>query len=233
MPLSVDRATRVSIDRHLTMSIDAHQQRSGAYELDQVSRDLRSRPTLIKMWHVHSGTSTVACPQKIKMDVESSEAWPLGHNTHTTTLYACHGIPAEVEYNIGTRLWPASERQNAKSEQNLRMNLRVPTWPQGSQHDPRKKIEPLCSLRRVGVITSLRTSGFPCDPGSKYKHQDPDTISGSMGKPQVLTRPQDPITTSGSNHDLKNLRVPSTVSDLNENLRVPLRPLGPRYDLTI
>ncbi|KAF2577054.1 hypothetical protein F2Q68_00005172 [Brassica cretica] len=69
--------------------------------------------------------------------------------------------------------------------------------------------------------------------GSKYKHQDPDTISGSIGKPQVLTRPQDPITTSGSNHDLKNLRVPSTVSDLNENLRVPLRPLGPRYDLTI
>ena len=45
-------------------------------------------------------------------------------------------------------------------------------------YDFRKRIEPLCSLGRIGIITSLRTSGFPCNLrvqiqtyGSRYNLQ--------------------------------------------------------------
>ncbi|KAF2583546.1 hypothetical protein F2Q68_00004980 [Brassica cretica] len=87
--------------------------------------------------------------------------------------------------------------------------------PQGSKYDHRKKIEPLCNLRRIGIITSLRTSGFPCDlkvhiqtPGSRYDLRIYGKTLGSH-------------TTSRPNHDLKNLRVPSTVSGSNEESMGP------------
>ncbi|KAF3572827.1 hypothetical protein F2Q69_00058841 [Brassica cretica] len=56
-----------------------------------------------------------------------------------------------------------------------------------------QQIAPYC-------LISSSNSGNNLPPGfhatSESKHQDPDTISGSKGKPCILTRPQGPITIS-------------------------------------
>ena len=65
-----------------------------------------------------------------------------------------------------------------------------------------KKAEPMCSLGRIGVITSLKNLRiFSCDLRVQI-HQGPDTIFGSMYS----------CTASGSNHNHRNIRVPTTIS---------------------
>ena len=61
----------------------------------------------------------------------------------------------------------------------------------------------MCSLGGIGVITSLRTSGFPRDLKVQI-YQGPHTISGSKGIPHILTRPHGPIS--------KTARIQTTIS---------------------
>ena len=61
----------------------------------------------------------------------------------------------------------------------------------------------MCSLGGIGVITSLRTSGFPRDLKVQI-YQGPDMISRSKGIPHILTRPHGPIS--------KTARIQTTIS---------------------
>ncbi|KAF2589188.1 hypothetical protein F2Q70_00038514 [Brassica cretica] len=90
----------------------------------------------------------------------------------------------------------------------------------------------MCSLGRIGVITSLRTSGFPCDLRVQIQ-QGPDRISGSKGTPRTHTRPQGPISkTSGFQLDPQ---IYHRISGFLHRLRAPVMipgsiegPLGPK-----
>ncbi|KAF2613227.1 hypothetical protein F2Q70_00011446 [Brassica cretica] len=121
-------------------------------------------------------------------DVESSEAWHLGHNTHTSTL--------------DSGQLPSSRMRNPNR------------------------------LRRIGVITSLRTSGFPGDL------RGPITISRTSGfqlrSPDLSKNLRVPITPLGSSYDLMIQRRTSgfplnsgNTSGFPDDLRDPGRPPGP------
>ncbi|KAF3536615.1 hypothetical protein F2Q69_00021778 [Brassica cretica] len=137
-------------------------------------------------------------------------------------------------------------------KRSMDLNLRVPIRPQRSKYDFRKRIEPLCSLKCIGVITSLKNLRVPMRP------QGPNTnIRVPVRSPDLKENPafsfdlrvqlqsQKP---PGSNYDLRiyhsisgflhrlwaQVSVPrsrETTSGspklFQENLRAPLRPSDP------
>ncbi|KAF3585765.1 hypothetical protein F2Q69_00030357 [Brassica cretica] len=146
-------------------------------------------------------------------------------HVHKIKMGMRHKAGMEVEYSIGTRYWPASERHNAKSKQ-------VPVVAEGGVWVPKikKELEPMCSLRRIGVITTSRNlqkeDRTPVQPRAHRGHYIPKNL-------RVPMRPQGPNT---------NTRVPIRSPDLEENLvfshdlRVQSRsrkPQGSNYELWI
>ncbi|KAF3512870.1 hypothetical protein F2Q69_00005801 [Brassica cretica] len=112
------------------------------------------------------------------------------------------------------------------------LNLRVPIWPQRSMYVFRKRIEPLCSLKHIGVITSLKNLRVPMRPqGSSYILKNlwvRTTISG------FIIESMDSYTSSGLKSRSQDLekRPPDLQNDsgrtfgLPRDLRVPRRPSG-------
>ncbi|KAF3566483.1 hypothetical protein DY000_02014465 [Brassica cretica] len=223
------------------------QDSKGTYELNQVSRDLRSWLTLTK-----SGMTTVARPQRIKTgtnlnpaspDVESSVSLALGsfhpHQhplslsvtscrsriQHRNSIVASFRV-AECEIQTGRTFgFPHSLRVPFKESQDLRKNLRVPMWPQGSKD---KRSQNLCAAKGAsGSLQLQRTSGFqPAISGSKslgsntaskakydYRKKDRTPVQPRAHRGRYIPKgPPGSHTTSGS----KYTRVPIRSPDLRE-----------------
>ncbi|KAF3531160.1 hypothetical protein DY000_02039650 [Brassica cretica] len=108
----------------------------GAYELDQVSRDLRSWPTFAKKWHGHSGTSTKSKRGAIKILL--LQTWKAA--------------------KPGT-WWPSSELQNAKSKQ-----VPVVVLPRTAEYGPcESKYSGWILTSRFLVWLAPSNTSFPLD----------------------------------------------------------------------
>ncbi|KAF2611056.1 hypothetical protein F2Q70_00011330 [Brassica cretica] len=87
------------------------------------------------------------------------------------------------------------------------LNLRVPIRPQRSMYVFRKRIEPLCSLKHIGVITSLKNLRVPMRPqGPNTNIRVPIRSTDLKENPafsfdlRVQLHSQKPL---GSNYDLR------------------------------
>ncbi|KAF3571709.1 hypothetical protein F2Q69_00058903 [Brassica cretica] len=88
---------------------------------------------------------------------------------------------SEDKKEVRTSVQPRAHRghhnfnkPSGSKQRSLDQNLRVPTWPQRHNTLLTRRIEPLCSLGRIGVITSLKDLRVPTRPqgpgapGSRY-----------------------------------------------------------------
>ncbi|KAF2570465.1 hypothetical protein F2Q70_00003210 [Brassica cretica] len=171
----------------------------GAYELDQVSRDLRSWPTLtkvarpqrIKTGMRHKAGMGMRKPEEQYISCFSRREKQRKPGTWVTTptpapfklvrrtsgfLYGLR-VPKEgrtsVQFRAHRGHYNFKEPPGSK-QRSLDPNLRVPTRPQRPYSILAKRIEPPCSLGRIGVITSLKDLRVPTRPqgpgapGSRY-----------------------------------------------------------------
>ncbi|KAF2570131.1 hypothetical protein F2Q70_00002863 [Brassica cretica] len=119
----------------------------------------------------------------------------------------------------------------------LRKNPRVPIRPQGSKD--KKKLEPICSLGRIGVITTSKNLRVP--------QNDLRIQTSGLGRIGIITslkdlrvpmRPQGP-STPGSRYDLGSKEQPSSLirppGPITENsgFQSNQGPPGPKHDLRI
>ncbi|KAF2581655.1 hypothetical protein F2Q68_00005147 [Brassica cretica] len=90
-------------------------------------------------------------------------------------------------------------------------NLRVPMWPQGSKD--KKKLEPLCSLGRIGVITTSKNLRVP---NSDLQIQTSGFRHGLKGLNTIFEKRIEPLCSLGRIGvitSLNNLRGPTTITE--------------------
>ncbi|KAF2617937.1 hypothetical protein F2Q68_00039067 [Brassica cretica] len=76
-------------------------------------------------------------------------------------------VPKEVRTSVQPRVHrviTTSKNLWVPKKRSPDPNLRVPTWPQRPNTILVKRIEPLCSLGRIGVVTSLKNLRVPMRP---------------------------------------------------------------------
>ncbi|KAF2550034.1 hypothetical protein F2Q68_00033664 [Brassica cretica] len=102
-------------------------------------------------------------------NVESS--WPASERQNAKSKQIPVVVLPRVPKEVRTSVPPRAHRGDynfkeppGSKKRSPDPNLRVPTWPQKPNTILAKRIEPLCSLGRIGVVTSLKNLRVPMRP---------------------------------------------------------------------
>ncbi|KAF3590487.1 hypothetical protein DY000_02021833 [Brassica cretica] len=175
--------------------------RGGADELDQVSRDPRSWPTLTK-----SGTTTMARPQKIKMGMRHKAGMGMRKPQEHMAYIRCKST--------------GKYREQSKSCFSRRGKQRKPgTWVITPTPAPSKPVLVVVLPRKAeyGLSEKQNISGSQGTPGP---YESPRSKEETQGSPNDF----------GSQGLRKNLRVPIWPQGLKEKIeaRTPVQPRAHR-----